>query len=187
MIAYFQKALLRLVETISLALLVILALSVLYSTLMRYLGASPTWYDEIASVLLAWLTYFGATYAMLMRQHMGFAGLVTALPGKLSVGLALFGELLVIVYFAITGYFGYLVLEVAAYDALLSLPWLSLDYIQAIIPISSVLMIVSSLLTMPQAIRDAAEGVDPEHVEIEEAIAEAEVEAKSYTFKENRS
>ncbi|NDR58728.1 TRAP transporter small permease [Aliiruegeria sabulilitoris] len=187
MIAIFQKALLRFVETISLALLVILALSVLYSTAMRYLGASPTWYDEVASVLLAWLTYFGATYAMLMRQHMGFAGLVTALPGRLSIAIALFGELLVIVYFAITGWYGYLVLEVAAYDALLSLPWLSLDYIQAVIPITAVLMIISSLLTMPQAIRDAAEGVDPEHAEIDQAIAEAEAEAKSYTFKEDRS
>ena len=187
MIAFFEKALRRFVETISLALLVILALSVLYSTTMRYLGASPSWYDEIASVLLAWLTYFGATYAMLMRQHMGFAGLVTALPGKLAIALALFSELLVIAYFAITGWFGYLVLEVAAYDALLSLPWISLDYIQAVIPITAVLMILSSLLTMPQAIRDAAEGVDPEHTEIEEAIAEAEVEAQSYSFKEDRS
>jgi TRAP-type C4-dicarboxylate transport system permease small subunit len=187
MIAFIEKSLLRLVETISLALLVILAFSVLYSTTMRYLGASPSWYDEIASVLLAWLTYFGATYAMLMRQHMGFAGLVTALPGRLAIAVAIFGEVLVLVYFAITGWFGYQVLSVAAYDALLSLPWVSLDIVQSIIPITAVLMIISSLLTMPKAIRDAAEGVDPEQVEIEEAIAEAEAEARSQLSKEGRS
>lgn len=187
MIAFIERALLRLVETISLALLVILALSVLYSTVMRYLGASPTWYDEIASVLLAWLTYFGATYAMLLRQHMGFAGLVTALPGNLAIAIALFGELLVVAYFAITGWYGYLVLEVAAYDALLSLPWLSLDIVQAIIPVTAVLMIIGTLLTMPKAIRDAAQGIDPEHAEIEEAIAEAEAQAKINPLKEERS
>ncbi|WP_068108183.1 TRAP transporter small permease [Tropicimonas marinistellae] len=187
MTAFIENTLRRMVETISLALLVVLALSVLYSTAMRYLGASPSWYDEIASVLLAWLTYFGATYAMLMRQHMGFAGLVTALPGNLAIVIALFGELLVIAYFAITGWYGYQVLEVAAYDALLSLPWMSLDIIQSIIPITAVLMIISTLLTMPKAIRDAAQGVDPEHAEIDQAIAEAEAEAKSYSFKDDRS
>lgn len=183
MIAFVEKALLRFVEAVSLALLVILAIAVLYSTTMRYLGASPSWYDEIASVLLAWLTYFGATYAVLMRQHMGFAGLVAALPGAVSIALAVFAEFLVIAYFAITGWFGYKVLEVAAWDALLSLPWVSLDIVQSVIPITAALMIVGTLLTMPRAIRDAAAGVDREHVEIEEAIAEAEAEAEAHGFK----
>ncbi|SFC85562.1 TRAP transporter small permease [Tropicimonas isoalkanivorans] len=187
MLKFVERALLRFVETVSLALLVILALSVLYSTTMRYLGASPSWYDEIASVLLAWLTYFGATYAVLLRQHMSFAGLVTALPRTLSIAVALFGELLVLAYFAITGWFGYKVLAVAAYDALLSLPWLSLDIVQSVIPITSVLMIIGTLLTMPRAIRDAAEGRDREHDEIDQAIADAEAGAQSYTTKEHRA
>lgn len=185
MIAFIEKTLLRVVEIVSLALLVILAVAVLYSTAMRYLGASPVWYDEIASVLLAWLTYFGATYAVLMRQHMGFAGLVTALPGGFAVALALFSELLVIAYFAITGWFGYKVLAVAAYDALLSLPWLSLDIVQSVIPLTAFLMILGTLLTMPRAIRDAARGVDREHAEIDQAIADAEAGADAYS-KEGR-
>ena len=80
MVALFERVLLRCLEAICLALLLSLTGAVIYSTTMRYLGASPSWYDEIASVLLAWLTYFGATYALFLRQHMGFAGLVVALP-----------------------------------------------------------------------------------------------------------
>lgn len=187
MIAIFEKTLLRLVETISLILLLALTFAVIYSTAMRYLGASPTWYDEVASVLLAWLTYFGATYAVFMRQHMGFAGLVTAMPRGLAVATALFAEALVIGYFAIVGWFGYQVLPVAAFDSLLSLPWLSLDIVQSVIPITAVLMIIGTLLTMPRALRDAAEGVDREHAEIDHAIADAEAEAASLSHKADRT
>ncbi|WP_323771775.1 TRAP transporter small permease [Antarctobacter sp.] len=186
MIALTEKLLLRLIETICLALLVVLAVSVVYSTTMRYLGASPSWYDEIASVLLAWLTYFGASYAVFTRSHMGFAGLVSALPRRFAVALSVFTELLVIGYFVLVAWYGNAVLRVAAYDSLLSLRWMTLDIVQSIIPISAVLMTLGTLLTMPRAIRDAADGVDREHAEIEHAIAEAEKEAEAFDRKGTR-
>ncbi|MCY3984196.1 MAG: TRAP transporter small permease subunit [Roseovarius sp.] len=173
MISVFEKFLLRLLELICLLLLFALAASVVYSTTMRYLGASPSWYDEVASVLLAWLSYFGATYAVFLRQHMGFAGLVTALPKGLAVVVAVFAEILVIGYFGLTGWYGYAVLEVAAWDSMLSLPWISLDIVQSVIPITAALMIIGTLLTLPRTLRDAASGVDREHAEIDQAIAEA--------------
>ncbi len=42
MVEKFEKTLLWVIETICLALLVALALSVIYSTTMRYLGSSPS-------------------------------------------------------------------------------------------------------------------------------------------------
>lgn len=178
MAALFERILLRLIETICIALLVTLAAVVVYSTTMRYLGASPSWYDEIASVLLAWLTYFGATYAVFLRQHMGFSGLVMALPRRAALAVALLAEALVISFFAVTAWFGYAVLAVAKWDSLLSLPWMTLDIVQAIIPVTSVLMIVGTLLTMPRTLREVAAGIDREHAEIEAAIAEAEADAR---------
>ena len=186
MIAWIERTILRVIETICLALLVILAVSVVYSTTMRHLGASPTWYDEVASVLLAWLTYFGASYAIFTRSHMAFAGLVSALPRRFAVALAILSELLVIGYFALVAWYGAAVLKVAAFDALLSLPWLTLDIVQSVIPISAILMILGTLLTLPRAIRDAAEGVDREHAGIEQAIAEAEKDAGALAQKEAR-
>ena len=184
MIAMIERILLRAIETICLLLLVILAVSVVYSTTMRYLGASPAWYDEIASVLLAWLTYFGAAYAVFLRQHMGFSGIVTALPKPLAVALALFSELLVITYFAVVAWYGNSVLAVAKWDSLLSLRWMTLDIVQSVIPIASVIMIIGTVLTLPRALRFAAEGIDPEHAEIEQAIAEAEAENSAMAEKE---
>jgi TRAP-type C4-dicarboxylate transport system permease small subunit len=143
---------------------------------MRHLGSSPSWYDEIASVQLAWLTYFGATYALFRRQHMSFGGIVAALPKHAAVALALFSELLLIGFFAIVAWYGNAVLAVAKWDSLLSIRWMTLDIVQSVIPITAVLMIIGTLLTMPRALRDAAVGVDTEHAEIEQAIAEAERE-----------
>lgn len=176
MVAKFEKALLWVIETICLALLITLALSVIYSTTMRYLGASPSWYDEIASVLLAWLTYFGATYALFLRHHMSFGGIVTALPRNAAVALALFSEVLVIGFFAVVAWYGNAVLAVAKWDSLLSIRWMTLDIVQSVIPITAVLMIIGTLLTMPRALRNAAAGIDTDHAEIEQAIADAERE-----------
>lgn len=177
MTLFIEKALLRAVEAICLALLVTLTLSVVYSTTMRYLGASPSWYDEIASVLLAWLTYFGAVYATFHRQHLGFAGLVLALPTAFGVIVFIVGEILVIGFFAVVAWYGYRILPVAGFDALLSLPWLSLDIVQSVVPITSGLIILVTLLTFPRALASVRAGVDHEHSEIEAAIAEAEAEA----------
>lgn len=176
MIALFHKTLLRVIETICIVLLVTLACIVVYATTTRYLGFSPSWYDEIASVLLAWLTYFGATYALFLRQHMSFGGLVTALPRRAAVALALFSEILVIGFFAVAAWYGFQVLAVAKWDSLLSLRWMTLDIVQSVIPVTSALMILGTLLTMPRALRMAAEGIDSDHAEIEQAIAEAEAE-----------
>lgn len=176
MIAIFERVLLRCIETICILLLLILTASVVYSTTMRYFGASPSWYDEIASMLLAWLTYFGAAYALFLRQHMGFGGLVSALPRPVAVALTLFSELLVIGYFAVVAWYGYAVLAVAKWDSLLSLRWMTLDIVQSIIPISAVLMIIGTLLTLPRTLRNAAVGIDQEYAEIEHAIAQAERE-----------
>ena len=181
MITAFHKALLWLIETICIVLLVGLAVIVIYSTTMRYLGSSPSWYDEIASVMLAWLTYFGATYALFLRQHMGFGGLVTALPRKAAIALALFSEFLVIGFFAVVAWYGWKVLAVAKWDSLLSIRWMTLDIVQSVIPVTAALMILGTFLTMPRALRMAAEGVDADHAEIEHAIAEAERENAAST------
>ncbi|MDD9745272.1 MULTISPECIES: TRAP transporter small permease [Marinovum] len=184
MVAKFEKVILWIIETICLALLVTLAVAVIYSTTMRYLGSSPSWYDEIASVLLAWLTYFGATYALFLRHHMSFGGIVAALPKRAAVALARLSEVLVIGFFAVVAWYGNAVLAVAKWDSLLSIRWMTLDIVQSVIPITAVLMILGTLLTMPRALRFAASGIDAEHAEIEQAIAEAERENEKMSGKD---
>lgn len=173
-----------LVEAMCLFLLVALTLTVVYATTMRYLGASPSWYDEIAQLLLAWLSYFAAVYAMFHRQHMGFGGLVMAMPRPLRLVFVIFAELVVIGFFGIAVWYGWAVLEIAAYDSLVSLRWVSLGVVQSVIPITGALMIYAALATFPKLWRDAMAGIDRDHAEIAEAIAAAETDMRAHESKE---
>jgi TRAP-type C4-dicarboxylate transport system permease small subunit len=61
---------------------------------------------------------------------------------------------------------------------------MTLDIVQSVIPVSAVLMIIGTLLTMPRALKNAAEGIDADHAEIEHAIAEAERDNANAALKE---
>jgi TRAP-type C4-dicarboxylate transport system permease small subunit len=164
------------VEATCIFLLVVLTSTVVYATTMRYLGASPSWYDEIAQVLLAWLSYFAAVYAMFHRQHMGFAGLVLAMPKPFKLFFVIFAEVAVLGFFGVAVWFGWAILPIASFDSLVSLRWVSLGVVQSVIPITGALMIYASLVTFPKILRDALAGVDRDHAEIAEAIAAAEAD-----------
>jgi TRAP-type transport system small permease protein len=56
----------------------------------------------------------------------------------------------VIAFFILLGWVGYSVLEILAYDDLVSLPGVSVAYAQSVIPISAALFIVAELLVLPQ-------------------------------------
>jgi TRAP-type C4-dicarboxylate transport system permease small subunit len=66
-------------EYLVLALMAALALVVVVGVVFRLMGASLVWYDEVASILLVWLTYYGASLAALERSHIGFPNLVRTL------------------------------------------------------------------------------------------------------------
>ena len=57
---------------------------VLLGVACRKLEIPLVWYDEGASIMLAWLTYYGAALAALKRAHIGFPGLVNAMPPQLA-------------------------------------------------------------------------------------------------------
>ena len=64
----FRNGLQRALELAVVALMVALALVVVLGVVFRRFGAALVWYDEVASILLAWLTFYGAALAALPRQ-----------------------------------------------------------------------------------------------------------------------
>ncbi len=145
----------RFLEVLVILLMAVLALEVIAGVVFRTLGRPLVWYDEIASVLLAWLTYYGAALAALKRAHIGFPGLVGALPPNLRVAVVVFAEALVVGFFALLGWVGYSVLDVLATDFLVSLPTVSVRLTQSVIPISSALFILAETLVFPELLREA--------------------------------
>jgi TRAP-type C4-dicarboxylate transport system permease small subunit len=157
-----------------------LALVILYAVACRKLGISLVWYDEVASVMLAWLTYYGAALAALKRAHIGFPGLVNSLAPIWRVPAVLFAEVCVIGFFALLTWFGLKVLMILEGDTLTSLTWVPTRLTQSVIPIGGVLFIVAQLLSLPEVLRQArGRGiVDHEQLAVHAPDAGATTEAR---------
>lgn len=138
-----------------------LALLVVSAVVSRKLGASFTWYDEVASVMLAWITYYGAALAALKRAHLGFPNVVAAAAPPLRVPLVLLAETLVLVFFALVSWFGFQVIRILEGDTLVSLPWVPVQVTQSVIPIGAALFVLAELLTLPERLSEAARGAPP--------------------------
>lgn len=135
-----------------------LVVIIVWAVLARKFGASLSWYDEVVPIMLAWLSYFGASLAALKRGHLGFPGLVQAAPPNLRLVLLVFVEVLVIAFFVILAWSGWQIIVIIAGDTLTSLPWVQMSVTQSIIPIGAVLFIIAELLSLPDEWRAAREG-----------------------------
>ncbi len=149
-----RNGLRRVLEVVVLALMAGLALVVIVGVGFRKAGASLVWYDEVASILLAWLTYYGAALAALHRAHIGVPTLVERLRGRLRMGIVLVAEAAVLGFFIVLAWAGLRVLAVLGGTTLVSLPWVPMSIAQSVIPIGAVLFIAAQLLSLPEALRE---------------------------------
>ena len=145
----------HLLEGIVILLMVALAIEVILGVGFRQMGKALVWYDEIASVTLAWLTYYGAALTALKGGHIGVPEIVRMLPPRWRVPFVLLAETIVIVFFAVLAWTGWYVIEVLATDTLVSLPAVSVQYTQSVIPIGAVLFIIAELLRLPLLLAQA--------------------------------
>ena len=163
----------KILEVFSIFLLITLAVIVVMAVIFRFLGASLIWYVEVASVVLAWLTYYGSALAVIHRGHLGFPGLFLSLPKPLRVAAFIIAETVVISFFAIIGYAGWYILGIFGEETLVSLNWVHLSFNQSVIPIGSALFILAEILSIPDAWRKSMAGIDYEKEMIDQAIEEA--------------
>lgn len=156
MIERLRTGLERVLEAITGLLVVALAVIVVLGVVYRKLGASLVWYDEVASVTLAWLTYYGAALAALKRAHIGFPGVVDAMTGRKRVALILLGETIVVGFFVLLAVLGVWVLDALRGDTLVSLPMVPVELTQSIIPIGAALFVIAELLSIPKSLGTVA-------------------------------
>ncbi|HQY47959.1 MAG TPA: TRAP transporter small permease subunit, partial [Usitatibacteraceae bacterium] len=132
-----------------------LALEVTAGVAFRYSGHSLVWYDEVATILLAWVTFYGSALAVLKHAHMGVPEVVRMLPAGPRVAAAVVAQLCTMAFFVLLAWVGYTILEILASDRLVSLPEVSVAYANSVIPISAVLFVVGQLLVFPEVLRSA--------------------------------
>ena len=152
MLARVRNAYEKLLEAVVILLMTVLAAEVTIGVIFRSAGRSLVWYDEVASILLAWLTFYGSALAAAKRAHIGCPEVVAMMPPTARIALRLVAEALVIAFFALVAWVGYSVMEVLATDSLVSLPQVPVSYVQSVLPISAVLIIAAELFTLPQVL-----------------------------------
>ena len=150
----------RLLEAIVLTLMAALAVVVVVGVGFRKAGASLVWYDEVASILLAWLTYYGAALAALHRAHIGMPTFVARLQGVARIAVILVGEACTLTFFVVLAWAGVRVLSVLGGTSLTSLPWMPTSVAQSVIPIGAVLFIIAQLVSLPDVLRGTTEEPD---------------------------
>jgi TRAP-type C4-dicarboxylate transport system permease small subunit len=113
------------------------------------------WYDEVASILLAWLTFYGSALASVKRAHIGCPELMAFLPPKPRFAFRILAETCTIGFFLLMGWIGYEVLDVLSTDHLVSLPDIPVSWVQSVVPISAALIVAAELLTLPRVLSNA--------------------------------
>jgi TRAP-type C4-dicarboxylate transport system permease small subunit len=157
----------QLLEAIVLVLMIALTVLVIVGATFRYLGNAISWYDEVASIGLVWLTYYGSALAALRGAHIGVPGLVNAMPPSLRVAATVVAEAVVLLFFVLLAYYGLEVLIVLQGEHLITLPEVSTQVTQSAIPIGAVLFLIAELMRLPDVMR-AARGrgfIDTETIE----------------------
>lgn len=159
-----------LLEWFLLALMVVLTTIVVVAVVFRKLDASLSWYDEVASVVLAWITYYGGALAVLRRKQIGFDGVLLAIPMPARLVAVWVAEAVFLAFFVLLAWAGWTVLQVLEGDTLVSLAWVPVRLTQSVIPIGAALFISCELLSLPAYLARIRSGVSAEHDEIEAEI-----------------
>jgi TRAP-type transport system small permease protein len=145
----------RALEWLVIALMATLAVEVTAGVLFRTFGASLVWYDEVASIVLAWLTFYGSALASVKRAHIGCPEVMAFLPPTPKFVFRIIAEVLTIGFFLLMGWMGYQVLGVLDTDNLVSLPSIRVSWVQSVVPISAVLIVAAEFITLPKVLADA--------------------------------
>ncbi len=141
---------------------------VIIGFMSRLLGSPFSWYDEVASVGLAWLTYYGAALAAAKGAHITCPSIINMASPGIRLPVALLAEAITIAFFVLLGYTGYQVVVILEGSTLVSLTSISLQLTQSVIPIGSALFIIAQLLRLPEVIESARGAGFIDH-ELEEA------------------
>ena len=154
----FRRGYERFLEWICIALMIALAAEVTAGVVFRYSGHSLVWYDEVATILLAWVTFYGSALAVLKKGHMAVPEIVRMMPLGPRVAATVFAQAITMAFYVLLAWAGYSILEILATDNLVSLPAVSVAFVQSVIPISAVLIVIAQAMVFPEALDEALRG-----------------------------
>lgn len=112
----------------------------------RYvLDASLSWYDEFASYLLVWLSFYGAVVATYRNRHISFDTLAERMGSAGRRAMALISTGCSIVFQGVLFVYGVILVQTIGQETAVSIQAVRMSWIYSALPISGALMLVISL------------------------------------------
>jgi len=143
------RRLIALLEWWAALLLVIMVVVVCLGVFFRYaLNSALVWYDEFASYLLVWLTFYGAVVASYRRRHIGFEVVVNRFMPKTRRIIDFISECFVLSFQIVLFYYGWLLVEKMGDGSTTSLTWIKMGWVYSVLPVTGGLMLLISLMRL---------------------------------------
>ena len=124
-------------QYIMFVMMIALAVTVVVGVIYRWSGNALIWYDEVASVQLAWLTYYGSAYAALKGAHIGVPSILKSFPIPLRKVFFVVSKIIIYSFFALMTYYGLIVMKLIHGETLTTLEWVPQSLVQSVIPVGS--------------------------------------------------
>ena len=135
-----------LVEWWAMLLLVLMVVLVCLGVFFRYvLSSSLAWYDEFASYLLVWLTFYGAVVASYHGRHIAFEMVVDRFMRKTRRIVEAVAELFVLGFQVVLFYYGWLLTQKMGDETAVSLVWVKMGWVYSVLPITGGVMLLISV------------------------------------------
>lgn len=151
-----------LIEWWAVLLLVLMVVLVSLGVFFRYvLNSALAWYDEFASYLLVWLTFYGSVVASYRGRHITFELVVDRLPPQVGRMLRFLSESLVLGFQIVLFYYGWHLTRKMGDETAISLVWVKMGWVYSVLPITGGLMLligIDRLVRLPFAAQDQRKG-----------------------------
>ena len=133
-------------EWLAVVLLGAMVATVSFGVFFRYaLDSALVWYDEFASYLLVWLTFVGSVAASWRGRQINFELVVERAPPRISRALSVLSELCVLIFHVLIAVYGWSLMRGMGDETAVSLPWVTMSWVYAVLPLTAILMGLISL------------------------------------------
>ena len=142
----FFRRFIDLVEWCAVLLLALMVLLVSLGVFFRYvLNSALAWYDEFASYLLVWLTFYGAVVVSYRHRHIGFEVVLDRLMPNTRKIMEVVAEFFVLGFQVVLFYYGWLLTRKMGDETAVSLVWVKMGWVYSVLPITGALMLLISV------------------------------------------
>ncbi|MHA4984921.1 TRAP transporter small permease [Cetobacterium somerae] len=134
------------------ALLIAIFALVFLSAFMRTIGSPVNWAQDAALVAFAWMVFLGSDLAIRNTKLIGIEVLTKHLPKNVQKYLDIIFKIIIIIFLMVLVKYGYTMVITGARRSIPTLG-ISYAYVTAAVPVGSLLMIISIIIKLIEAIK----------------------------------